>query len=178
MSETDREGATGRVSQGVSGTTTGTGSGAGAAPSPNAVDGAQVERTTLGNTAGTSSAASLDLGEGAAGGLGLHGDREARLRTGVTGPTGSADPSDAARGTPSGPAAAANRAERAEGADGSEAGSGLRGTVATAGDRADDTAASPDAQDGTTTPAIGGTTIDRVTTGQGGDVGGSLTGPG
>jgi hypothetical protein len=44
-------------------------------------------------------------------------------------------------------------------------------------DRADE-AASPDQQDGSTTAAIGGSIIDRVTTGQGGDVGGGLTGPG
>jgi hypothetical protein len=41
-----------------------------------------------------------------------------------------------------------------------------------------DNAVSPEEQDGSTTAATGGSVVDRVTTGTGGDVGGSISGTG
>ncbi|CAA9267543.1 MAG: hypothetical protein AVDCRST_MAG77-3741 [uncultured Chloroflexi bacterium] len=181
--------AIGRASAGL------TGLGADSASSGDSLQGGQTERTTLGDAQGTQGAGlNLGLGSGAAGGLGMHGDTEARLRAEVTGPSGGAAGSATPHGVEQagsadgaagglggglgGPSGAGAGTVRARGADGHESGAGLRGTGAMNDDRADETGASPEAQDGTTTAAHGGSIIDRVTTGQGGDVGGGLTGPG
>lgn len=181
--------ATGRVSAGLTGLSTDSAGGG-------AVSGAITETSSLGNAQSTKGGADLNLGQGASGGLGLHGDQEARLRAGVSGPTGgvtgstmpqgtlSADPAAGPRGGLGGglggPSGAGAAMKTASGADGHEAQSGLLGTTALRdpGTDTDAPATAPEKQDGSTSAAMGGSAIDRANTGQGGDVGGSITGPG